>query len=176
MNIQREAIYTKRNNALSGDRLAVDINTMFTSLTESLVIGHRQNGSYETFREASLKYAGIDPEITKDEFDNGNEDNLIDRFETQFLNFYHDKNTKIAEYIMPFIRNVHENQANQYKRVSIPFATGLSKGMNVSADIADAMATDGKSISRDIEKAIALSVIDEEWKEHLRSMLSLIHI
>ncbi len=170
MNIQREAIYTKRNNALSGDRLAVDINTMFTSLTESLVIGHRQNGSYETFREASLKYAGIDPEITKDEFDNGNEDNLIDRFETQFLNFYNEKNRKIAEYIMPFIRNVHENQANQYKRVSIPFATGLTKGMNVSADIADAIATDGKSISRDIEKAIALSVIDEEWKEHLRSM------
>ncbi len=170
MNIQREAIYTKRNNALSGDRLAVDINTMFTSLTESLMIGHRQNGSYETFREASLKYAGIDPEITKDEFDNGNEDNLIDRFETQFLNFYNEKNRKIAEYIMPFIRNVHENQANQYKRVSIPFATGLTKGMNVSADIADAIATDGKSISRDIEKAIALSVIDEEWKEHLRSM------
>ncbi len=170
MNIQREAIYTKRDNALSGDRLAVDINTMFTSLTESLVIGHRQNGSYETFREASLKYAGIDPEITKDEFDNGNEDNLIDRFEKQFLNFYNEKNSKIAEYIMPFIRNVHENQANQYKRVSIPFATGLTKGMNVSADIADAIATNGKSISRDIEKAIALSVIDEEWKEHLRSM------
>jgi len=170
MNIQREAIYTKRDNALSGDRLAVDINTMFTSLTESLVVSHRQNGSYETFREASLKYAGIDPEITKDEFEHGNEDNLIDRFEAQFLKFYEEKNRKIAEYVMPFIKNVHENQANQYKRVSIPFATGLTKGMNVSADIPDAIETDGKSISRDIEKAIALSVIDEEWKEHLRSM------
>jgi len=170
MNIQREAIYTKRDNALSGDRLAVDINTMFTSLTESLIISHRQNGTYETFRESSLKYAGIDPEITKDEFENGNEDNLIDRFEAQFLKFYEGKNRKIAEYVMPFIRNVHENQANQYKRVSIPYATGLTKGMNVSADIEDAVTTNGKSISRDIEKAIALSVIDEEWKEHLRSM------
>jgi len=170
MNIQREAIYTKRNNALSGDRLAVDINTMFTSLTDSLIIAHRQNGSYETFREASLKYAGIDPAITEDEFNAGNEEELLERFEAQFLKFYEEKNQRIAEYVMPFIRNVHENQGNQYKRVSIPFATGLSKGMNVSADIANAVATDGKSISKDIEKAIALSVIDEEWKEHLRSM------
>jgi len=80
---------------------------------------------------------------------------LIDRFEAQFLKFYEEKNRKIAEYVMPFIKNVHENQANQYKRVSIPFATGLTKGMNVSADIPDAIETDGKSISRDIEKAIA---------------------
>ncbi|MEL6924243.1 MAG: preprotein translocase subunit SecA, partial [Bacteroidota bacterium] len=32
MNIQREAIYKKRNNALSGERLSVDINTMFNTI------------------------------------------------------------------------------------------------------------------------------------------------
>jgi preprotein translocase subunit SecA len=30
--------------------------------------------------------------------------------------------------------------------------------------------SNGKSIWRDIEKAISLAVIDDEWKEHLRSM------
>ena len=171
MNIQREAIYTKRNNALSGDRLAVDINTMLTSLTESLVIAHRQGGSYETFREASLKYAGIDPAISEDEFNDGNEDNLIDRFEEQFLKFYEEKNQRLADELTPRIKYLRENpETSHYKRVSIPLATGLTKGMNVSVDIENAIATNGKSISKDIEKAIALSVIDEEWKEHLRSM------
>jgi len=35
MNIQREAIYKKRNNALFGDRLSVDLSSMFSSATES---------------------------------------------------------------------------------------------------------------------------------------------
>ncbi|MEZ4982184.1 MAG: hypothetical protein R2769_11485 [Saprospiraceae bacterium] len=35
MNIQREAIYKKRKNALSGDRLSIDLATMFESMTHS---------------------------------------------------------------------------------------------------------------------------------------------
>ena len=37
MNIQREAIYKKRFNALSGERLAVDLNHMFMGMIEGLV-------------------------------------------------------------------------------------------------------------------------------------------
>jgi len=170
MNIQREAIYTKRNNALSGDRLAVDINNMFTSLTENLVIAHRANGTYESFREASLQLAGVDPKITKEEFEDGNEDDLIDRFQEQFLAFYDQKNERISEYLMPIINNVYQNQGHQYKRIQIPYMTGSGKGLNISADLKEAVDSKGASISSDIEKAVALAVIDEEWKEHLRSM------
>ena len=63
MNIQREAIYTKRNNALTGDRLAVDLNNMFQGLTESMVHAHRQGGSYETFKRACIMVLGMDPEM-----------------------------------------------------------------------------------------------------------------
>ena len=38
MNIQREAIYEKRRNALSGERLSVDLNHMFEGLIENLVV------------------------------------------------------------------------------------------------------------------------------------------
>jgi preprotein translocase subunit SecA len=34
----------------------------------------------------------------------------------------------------------------------------------------DAVKTEGKSIWKDVEKAISLAIIDDEWKEHLRSM------
>jgi preprotein translocase subunit SecA len=42
--------------------------------------------------------------------------------------------------------------------------------MAVTADLESAISSKGKSIRRDIEKAVTLAIIDERWKEHLRSM------
>jgi len=47
MNIQREAIYKKRKNALSGERLSVDLNNMFLSLTENVAASHKEGGSLQ---------------------------------------------------------------------------------------------------------------------------------
>ena len=62
MNIQREAIYSKRYNALSGERLSLDLYTMFTSLMEALVRDHKSDGTFETFKMASYEILGLDPE------------------------------------------------------------------------------------------------------------------
>ena len=170
MNIQREAIYSKRNNALSGDRLSVDLHNMFTSLTEYLVVEHRQVGNFETFRRDSMRLVGIDPDIEAVDFNEGNEAEIVERFQAQFLEFYDRKSSKIAEVLLPVIQDVYKNQGHQYKRISIPFTDGRSKPLGISADLAEADKTNGKSIMTDIEKAVALAIIDDSWKEHLRSM------
>ena len=40
----------------------------------------------------------------------------------------------------------------------------------IAAELETAVKSDGKTIMRDIEKAVTLAVIDDKWKEHLRSM------
>ena len=50
MNIQREAIYRKRDNALSGLRLELDLNTMFEGLLDDIVYVNKQRGDYDNFR------------------------------------------------------------------------------------------------------------------------------
>jgi preprotein translocase subunit SecA len=52
----------------------------------------------------------------------------------------------------------------------VPFSDGRAKALGIGADLEDAVKSNGKSIWRDIEKAISLSIIDDEWKEHLRNM------
>ncbi len=170
MNIQRGAIYKKRNNALSGERLAVDLNTMFTSLIESIVIGSKQAESYEAFLEESRRILGIDPKITEEEFEGWSEDKIIDEFQPQFYDFYARKSEKIKEILLPTIQRVYENQGHQYKRIAIPYTDGRSKPLPIAADLETAVNSEGKTIIKDIEKAIALAIIDDEWKEHLRSM------
>ncbi|MCB9298639.1 MAG: preprotein translocase subunit SecA [Lewinellaceae bacterium] len=170
MNIQREAIYKKRDNALAGERLSVDLNNMFQSLTANLVENHREGGNFETFRRDSLSLLGLDPQIDAIDFQEGPLEEIISRYQQQFEEYYGRKMTQITDVLLPHIRDVHENQGQQYKRILIPFTDGRTNPMAITADIAEAVQTNGKSIRRDIEKAVTLSIIDEKWKEHLRSM------
>jgi preprotein translocase subunit SecA len=57
-----------------------------------------------------------------------------------------------------------------YKRILIPFTDGRSNPLPVSASIALAVETKGKNIQKDIEQAVSLAIIDDNWKEHLRFM------
>jgi preprotein translocase subunit SecA len=169
MNIQREAIYKKRNNALYGERLSVDLNTMFSGLVENLVAGHRASGDFESFRRDSLGMLGLDPKIDAIDFKEGSEEEIIGRFREQFDAFYERKMHQVTDAVMPFFIEKHEEK-NQIQRILIPFSDGRSKPMAVTADLEKAVQTKGTSIRRDIEKAVTLAIIDERWKEHLRSM------
>ncbi len=170
MNIQREAIYTKRNNALTGERLAVDLNNMFQGLTESLVAAHRQGGSLETFKRASITILGLDPDISPELFKGSNEGAVVRAFQEQFDALYAHKEQQLVEVLLPYIKGVKITHGERYRNVSVPYTDGRSRGMNVAVRIDPAIESEGVSIMRDIERAVTLAVIDEKWKEHLRAM------
>jgi len=170
MNIQREAIYSKRNHALNGKRLTVDLNNMFIGLTENIVENNVQYGDYESFRNRSITALGIDPEITEDEFASKNIDDLIDMYQHQVNRMYGTKSKQIRDILLPTIKRVYEAEGHKYKRIAIPYTDGRAKQLNISAGLEEAIESDGGTIMRDIEKAIMLALIDENWKEHLRAM------
>ena len=171
MNIQREAVYKRRNNALSGERLSVDLYNMIMSLTESLVEDHRAGGDYNTFRNDSLRILSIDPGIDEVTFTEGNDAELVEMYQKNVLAAYEKKSEQITELLMPIIKNVYENQGHQFKRIAIPYeSSSREKPLPIAADLELAVNSEGKTIMKDIEKAITLALIDENWKEHLRSM------
>ncbi len=170
MNIQRDAIYTKRKNALNGDRLSIDLYQMFTSLTENIVTAHKENGNYESFRLASLTVFGMDPDFDEATFNTSKTDNLIDKFQMQAQTFYAAKKERVAEILYPFVKDVQEKEGHRYSRILIPFTDGSTHPLPVSADLKKAYDNQGKSIMNDLEQTITLAIIDEEWKEHLRNM------
>jgi len=170
MNIQREAIYKKRDNALYGERISVDLNNMFTGITEALVFSHRESGSFDSFRRASLSVLGLDPDIDAAFFREAPAKEVAEAFLKEFRDFYHRKSLHIAELLYPQIEEVHRTQGHIYKRILIPFTDGRKSPYNVTAEIVDAVNSKGKSIMQDVERAVTLAIIDEKWKEHLRSM------
>ncbi|MDX2134370.1 MAG: preprotein translocase subunit SecA [Saprospiraceae bacterium] len=170
MNIQREAIYRKRRNALFGDRLAVDINNAFFAIASELVQVHRHRGDFDTFRMDSLRAIGYDPVgMDAQTFKSASEASVINTFFDHILEAYHRKRQQVGERLLPLIRNVREREGNRYRRIVVPFSDG-AMGLNISADIDDAIRTEGKSIMTDVEKVATLALIDDAWKEHLRNI------
>ncbi len=170
MNIQREAIYRKRNNALAGDRLSVDLDTMFNNLIYGLVEAHRANGSSTTFKQACIQVLGFDPELDDAAFSQVAEGTVAEQVYRLFTDFYQRKMRMLVDRVMPQVRHAYETDPDRYKRIMIPFTDGSSHPLRVTADIEEGVKTNGESIIRDIEQAVTLAIIDDKWKEHLRSM------
>ncbi len=171
MNIQRGAIYDKRNNALSGERLSVDLYNMITSLSESLVEDHKSGGNYNSFRNDCMTVLSIEPKIDEATFTEGNTADLVKTFQGQVLDAYSEKSEKISEILLPIIKQVHQNEGHRFKRIAIPYVSpSREKPLPIAADLEKAVDSNGETIMKDIEKALTLALIDQNWKEHLRSM------
>ncbi|MGB1120988.1 MAG: helicase-related protein, partial [Saprospiraceae bacterium] len=83
MNIQREAIYARRNNALSGERLSVDIYNMLTEFAQELYLSHKYNSDYEQFQQNCLLFLGIEPKLTEEQFNDGDAEEMAFVFEEE---------------------------------------------------------------------------------------------
>lgn len=170
MNIQRDGIYKKRNNALYGERLAVDLNDMFDHVAVSIVSANKIDNNYQGFVQDAIRYFGIETNITESEFTNEvNQDKLIDRVYDQAMGAYNDKFNNIAQGLMPIINRVYNDPNTNYEKIGIPFTDGR-RGLEIGADLKEAIETGGKSLSNDVEKSVTLALIDNAWKEHLRDL------
>jgi preprotein translocase subunit SecA len=170
MNIQREAIYKKRNNSLQGERLSVDIYNMFFALAEGIVSNHKNGGTYQSFKMESFSLLGIDTKIDEATFVEASETTLIEKFHTEIKTHYQSKSNNIKRILLPVIKNVFQHEGHKYKRISVPFTDGREKPYPVAASLENAVNTEGASVSTDIEKTVSLSIVDQTWKEHLRAM------
>jgi preprotein translocase subunit SecA len=143
---------------------------MFKALTENLVADYKNINDFDAFKTESLRVLGVDPKIEAVDFNEGEVDDLVKRFQEQTTEHYNRKKEQITQLLYPVIKNVYENQGHQYKRIALPFTDGRANPLPIAAELEEGVKSEGKSVMDDIEKAVALSLIDDSWKEHLRNM------
>ena len=167
MNYQREAIYKRRRNALFGDRLPLDIaNTMYDVVEETVA---NAEGNFEQVKLQLLTTLGLETQMTDDEFGRQKQPNQVRRLYDEAEAYYEQKNEAIAGKALPVLTQVLTEQGHQIKNIVVPFTDGMHE-LTVVADLRDSVESGGQLMVREMEKAVTLSVIDQEWKEHLREM------
>ncbi|MBX3257622.1 MAG: preprotein translocase subunit SecA [Chitinophagaceae bacterium] len=174
MNKQRNVVYTKRQHALFGDRLALDLDNAFYSVAEGLINSFREQDDYEGFKLAVIIHFGIDTAITHDEFGKGDIRPIADKLYTEASSGFQRRKDEIRKQAMPVFSNIKLMQGNHIENVVVPFSDG-KKGIQVLANMRKTLDSQGLELANALERTITLAVIDEAWKEHLRAMDDLKH-
>jgi preprotein translocase subunit SecA len=169
MNSQREVIYKRRKNALFGERLELDILTMLFDTAEEIAINAKNAADYDSLRLNTLSTLGIDYQLSKEDFEKWDPNKLTQNLYEASLNHYHRKNKTVAEKAMPIVREIHITRGTTVENILVPFSDG-TKQIGVAANLAKCVQTNNGELIKSMEKMIALAIIDQLWKEHLRDM------
>src|SRR5579862_4255870 len=169
MNKQRNVVYKKRNHALFGDRLALDLDNAFYIVAESLVNSFREQDDFEGFKLASIVNFGVDTNISKDEFLQLDTQQLADKLYTEATRNYEYKMDELSKKSVPVFKNILLTQGRHIENVVVPFTDG-KKSINVLASLQKTLDTQGRELMNAVERQITLGIIDDTWKEHLRAM------
>lgn len=168
MNFQREAIYARRKNALSGERIEIDVMNMM--IDSAALLAQRAEGlSYEEFEELVMGKLSIDLGFTAEEYSKAKEEEISDMLCKHMQVVYKRRMDGLSEKVYPFIKQIYEKQGNMYKFIAIPISDGR-KQLTLSVDLEKAYNTEGKEIAKALSRSIILYQIDEHWKQHLRDM------
>jgi len=170
MNSQREVIYKRRRNALYGDRLSVDISNLILDLLENIITSHSVTKDYEGFRLDVLKSFAVELPFSAEEFANSNAETLYMKLSGLVVKTYEDRKERLRVHAWPVIKNVYENQGQQFNNLAIPFSADGEHVFQIGVNLKKAYESEGKEIGNALEKSIVLFNIDDAWREHLREM------
>ncbi|WP_291122233.1 preprotein translocase subunit SecA [Empedobacter sp. UBA7620] len=169
MNKQREVIYKRRHNALFGDRLEVDIANMIYDVAASVVKSNKDFEDFDQYELDLIKFFTMGTPVTEDEFRSKSIKDLTNITYDAAIEDYKARMKYVAETAFPVISNVFENQGHMFSRIQVPFTDGIRQ-MTVVCDLKEAYESQGKTLIKDFEKSVVLSLIDDNWKEHLRDV------
>ena len=182
MNSQREAIYTKRRNALSGERIEIDVMNMMQDL--ALVYAERAGSmSYEEFVDSFKASLSVDLQaeevvatddlyLSPEIYSRGKVDEISDLLVRNMMEVYNRRMNVIIQRTLPIFRSLAAKEGVNMPddaKIRIPVTDGR-KVYGVLVNIKKTIESEGRELVRAISKSITLYRIDDSWKEHLREM------
>src|SRR6056297_1399156 len=169
MNAQREVIYKRRYHALFGDRLKVDIANMIFDTSEAITENNKVAQDYKNFEFELIRYFSMSAPVSEEEFEKMGVQKIAGIVYKEAYKHYQQKMEHSASRAFPVIKQVYEDESNNFERISVPFSDG-QKTLQVVTNLEKAYETEGVQLVKDFEKNISLAIIDDSWKTHLRKM------
>ena len=168
MNYQREAIYSRRHNAISGERIEIDVRNMMLD-TASMIVDNSEGLDYASFAEMIMAKLSIDLSFDADFYDKAKPNEIVEALADHMMDVYNRRMETMRAKVAPFIKDLYEKQGSMYQNLALPISDGR-KVLQLSVELKKAYENEGREIARRLSQNIILYQIDEHWKEHLREM------
>jgi preprotein translocase subunit SecA len=169
MNSQREVIYSKRRNALFGEKIQIDVANMMYDACESLVNQYHGQVDYDEFRFEIFRTLFIEPPFTAQEYIKMSENEVVEHLYRSMREAYKRKQESISKQAYPVIKDVYEKQGKLYENIVVPITDG-TRVYHILTNLEKAYKTHAEELMLSYEKSIMLAIIDDAWKEHLREL------
>ena len=170
MNYQREAVYSRRRNALSGERIEIDVQNMMEDTANVLV--QQSNGmSFEEFEEYVIGKLSIDLGFDADFYAHARPAEVAEKLAAHMQEVYTRRMNTMMESVNPIIKIVYEKQGNLYE--THPFPVPITNGkqqLTLYVNLKKTYESESREIVRSLSRSIILYYIDDFWKQHLRDM------
>ena len=168
MNYQREAIYSRRRNALSGERIEIDVMNMMIDASE-VIVNNADGMSYDDFSSYLMAQLSIDPGFDEAFWSDAKKDDIKKALTDHMMEVYGRRMDAMITKVYPFIKNVYETQGNRWENIAVPITDGR-KVLNLAFNLKKAYESNGKELAKTLSKTIILFQIDEHWKQQLRDL------
>ena len=168
MNYQREAVYSRRRNALSGERIEIDVQNMMED-TANILVQQSEGMPYEEFEEYVIGKLSIDLGFDKEFYANAKPGEIAQKLAEHMQEVYARRMDTMIQKVNPVIKTVYEKQGQMYENIAIPITNG-KKQLNLSVNLKKAYETESREIAKALSRSIILYYIDDYWKQHLRDM------
>ena len=169
MNKQRDVIYKRRRNALFGDHLKYDIENIIYDTVASIITKTKAASDYKDFEYEVIRYFAMEIPVSEEDFRNKQIPDLVDVVYKKASEEYQVKLQMLKNKALPIIENVYNTQGALFKNIQVPFSDG-HRMLSIVTDLKRAYESQCESLISDFERNISLSIIDENWKLHLREM------
>ena len=168
MNYQREAIYSRRRNAISGERIEIDVMNMMIDTAE-VIVNNAKGMNYDDFSNYLMSQLSIDPGFDETFYGQAKSEDLKARLVEHMNEVYDRRMDAMITKVYPFIKNVYETQGNRWENIAVPITDGR-KVLNLAFNLKKAYESNGKELAKTLSKTIILFQIDEHWKQQLRDL------
>ncbi len=168
LNTQRKVIYTRRNSAMDGEMLDIDINNIIQDFSSDFI----QNCSgmkHEDFNLELIRELSLESPFADEQYEKMSQEELSDSLADYIYNRYAAKCDLIAKETFPVLQSINERHTGAVEFVAVPFSDG-KRLFNVRVNMARVIENEGVEVFREFSKMAILITIDEKWKEHLRNM------
>jgi preprotein translocase subunit SecA len=169
MNAQREIIYSRRRNALYGERVHRDVMNALADLVEETVERAKNGGDFESLSLECLRLFGVQPEGSSQDFENTKALALAEQLLGQVEQELHRRQSAMIQTVLHHLRDWLAQPDRLQETVGIP-VTFAGRSVQLGVQLQKLSDTGGQAVVTELEKALTLFLTDEAWKNHLRDM------
>jgi preprotein translocase subunit SecA len=170
MNKQRTNIYRMRSNALFGERLSIDLRNMLYNWCQETVEQYKNGGHYIDLELEVIRTVAMDLPFGEEEFNNTKSaEELAEKLFDELTHRYAQKTENMRTQALPVFQSIRAEQGDRIENVVVPMTDGTHQ-YQLTVNMQKALDSDCRAMIHELEKSATLSILDDEWKEHLREL------